>query len=154
MGLHLLSFISSGSMVDIDGTFFIQLALFLFMFVFLYIALFRPMVRLIEARREATLGAKEKAAKMSEEAAALTVEVEDRLAKVRLETAAHRAELIEKARTEEREMLAAARAASHEAAEEARTLLSQKQVEVKKQLAAEVEQMASTLAGRLLGRSL
>ncbi len=76
MGSHLLTFISGGSLVDIDGTLFIQLALFLCMFVFLYLALFRPMIRLIEARRDAIEGTRGRAQDMMREAETFTKEIQ------------------------------------------------------------------------------
>jgi F-type H+-transporting ATPase subunit b len=102
MAPHFLSLAASGSIVDIDGTFFVQLGLFMIVSLVLYAFLVRPVVRLIEARREATEGTRERAGGMAEEAAALSREVDGQLLDIRAAANAERIRFIEEARRRER----------------------------------------------------
>ena len=143
-----------GSLVDLDGTFFIQLGLFLFMFIFLYAFLFRPMVRLIEARREATEGAMLKARDMSEEAARLSDDVDARILDIRTSAGAERDRMLEQARRQERDLMARAREESRVTVERARGELEKSGEQVRARLESEVDAMASAVAERILGRSI
>ena len=103
MSPHLLAISSGGALVDLDGTFFVQLGLFLFMFVFLYLALFRPAIRLIEARREATDGTKERAIAMRKEAEGFSDEVDRQILDIKSAAILERDRMIEQARRQDRD---------------------------------------------------
>jgi F-type H+-transporting ATPase subunit b len=143
-----------GSLVDLDGTFFIQLGLFFFMFVFLYALLFRPMVRLIEARREATEGAMDRAKATSAEAEKLAGDVDARIADIRASAAEERDRMVEQARRQERDLMASALEESRGTIEKARLELEERGREVRARLESEVDAMASAVAERILGRSV
>jgi len=154
MAPHFLSLAKAGSIVDIDGTFFIQLGLFTLVSLFLYFALVRPVVRLIEARRDATDGAKERAGKLGDEAAALKRDVERQILDIRTAASAERARFVEEARRRERETLDQARARSRAAIETARAEMEKSGAEARTVLTREVEAIASAVAARVLGRAL
>jgi F0F1-type ATP synthase membrane subunit b/b' len=154
MAPHFLSIAAAGSIVDIDGTFFIQLGIFTFASVVLYAILVRPVVRLIEARREATEGTTERAVRMSEEAATLARDVDRQILDIRSAANAERLRTLEEARRQEREVLDRARAESRRAIEEARERMEKSAVEVRAGLRREVDAHASIVAARVLGRSL
>lgn len=143
-----------GALVDIDGTFFIQLGTFFVMLIFLYAALFRPAIRMIEARRDATLGTKEKAQKMKKEAVSLSDDMEAKIANLRASATEERDEIVEAARREERELLAKAKEESHALVEKAREDMGASGSLVKAQLLKEAESMADIVASRILDRAL
>ena len=143
-----------GSLVDLDATFFIQLGLFFFMFIFLYALLFRPAVRLIEARRQATDGTRAEAGEMREEAARLEADVEAQIRDIRAAAQGERDRIVEQARRREREQLDAARAEARRSVEQARERMEQEGMRARADLEAEVEKLAATVAERALGRSV
>jgi len=154
MAPHFLSLTASGSIVDIDGTFFVQLGIFTVVSIVLYFILVRPVVRLIEARRDATEGTKERAGRMGEEAAALARDVERQIMDIRTAANAERQRFVEEARRQEREVLDRARAESRRAIETARAQMEKSAAEARAGLRREVDALASIVAARVLGRSL
>jgi len=154
MAPHFLSLAASGSIVDIDGTFFVQLGIFTVVSVVLYVILVRPVVRLIEARRDATEGTMERAGRMSEEAATLKRDVERQILDIRTAANAERLRFVEEARRQEREILDRARAESRRAIETARAQMEKSASEARAGLQREVDGLASVVAARVLGRSL
>ncbi len=153
MSPHLLTIASGGALVDLDGTFFIQFALFIFIFVFLYFALFRPAIRLIEARREATEGTRERAIAMKKEAAAFSDEVDRQIFDIKSAAILERDRMIEQARRRDRDLMAAAREKSQKAAQNARMQMKRDGEMVRKELEVEVEALATGVATRILGQS-
>jgi F-type H+-transporting ATPase subunit b len=143
-----------GSLVDLDGTFFIQLGLFLVTFVFLYAALFRPVIRLIEARREATDGTKARAEAMRLEAIDIADEVHRQVQDIRTSATGERERMVEQARRRERDLMLAAREESRRTIEHARTELEQAGARLRRELEAEVESLAASVGERILGRSV
>ena len=109
MTILLASFASSGSLVDLDATYLIQLGIFLVVFLLLRSLLFRPVIRLIEARHDATVVAQQDATKFETEALELEEEVASKLTKIRAEASTEREHLVEAARRRERELLAKTR---------------------------------------------
>jgi F-type H+-transporting ATPase subunit b len=154
MAPHFLSIVAAASIVDLDGTFFIQLGMFTLVAVVLYAALVRPVVRLIEARRDATEGTMERAAGMKEDAAAMCRDVDRQILDIRTAASAERVRFIEEARRREREVLDRARADSRKAIEAARGEMEKSAVQVRAGLEREVDAMATAVAARVLGRSL
>ncbi len=150
MSPHLLAIASGGSLVDLDGTFFVQLGLFVFMFIFLYLALFRPAIRLIEARREATEGTRERAIAMRKEAEGFSDEVDRQILDIKSAAILERDRIIEQARRRDRDLMAAARVKSQKAVENARTQMKRDGEMVRKELEVEVEALATGVAARIL----
>lgn len=152
MSPHLLAIASGGALVDLDGTFFIQFGLFVFMFIFLYFALFRPAIRLIEARREATEGTRERAIAMRKEAEAFSDEVDRQILDIKSAAILERDRMIEQARRRDRDLTAEAREKSRKAAQNARMQMKRDGEMVRKELEAEVEALATGVATRILGQ--
>ena len=153
MSPHLLAISSGGALVDLDGTFFIQFAIFIIMFVFLYFALFRPAIRLIEARREATEGTRERAIAMKKEAEQFSDEVDRQILDIKSAAILERDRMIEQARRQDRDLMAAAREKSLKVAENARIQMKKDGDIVRKELEVEVEALARGVANRILGKS-
>lgn len=154
MSPHLLAIAAGGALIDLDGTFFVQFGVFIFMFIFLYLALFRPAIRLIEARREATEGTREKAIAMSKEAEGFSDEVDRQILDVKNAAILERDRIVEQARRQDQDLIAAAKVKSQKAIESARTQMKRDGEIVKKELEVEVEALATSVATRLLGQSL
>jgi F-type H+-transporting ATPase subunit b len=154
MGIQLTFLTGGGSMVDIDATILIQLGVFLFMLVVLRSLLFKPVVRLIEARREATEGALEAVKTLEEEAEQLTEKVERELMAVRASFGAERDRIVEQARSKEREILRQARSEAHELVVKMRERTEALAQETRRQLTAELDVMASLVASKAMNRKI
>ncbi len=141
-------------MVDIDATLFIQLGVFLFMLLVLRTLLFKPVIRLIEARQEATEGAIEAARILEGEAETLNRESTARLDEVRSTAGAERERLVSGARAREREIMEAARAEAHGIVMTMRKETEKVAEETRRRLADDVEAIASMVATKALGRRL
>lgn len=153
MFLSLLSIASGGSLVDLDGTFFIQMGIFFVMFIFLHFALFRPVMRMIAARREATEGTTEKAHRVKEDAEKLGRDVDNKLREVRAMAAEERNRIVEDARVREREVLGVAQEAVRQSMTTARERMRTNAKSVKAQLTGELSQLADAVASRITGRA-
>lgn len=146
--------LSGGSPIDLDGTFFVQLAIFFVAFFLLRGLVFGPVMRLFDARAQAMEGSKEAAAQLSSQAEQTREGFEARLRAVRQKANEERdkrraeaqqlgRELTEKARRENAALLSGARARLEMEAREAR-----------EKARAEVPPLARQIVEKLLGRSV
>lgn len=153
MSLPLLSIASGGSLVDLDGTFFIQMGIFFVMFIFLHFALFKPVMRLIAARHEATEGTSRKADMMRADAAELAAAIDKKVAEMQSAAVAERQRVIDAAREREHEILENAQDAMLREISDARAQLQESAKSARDQLEDELEQLADTVATRLISRA-
>lgn len=144
----------AGSLIDLDGTFFIQLALFFFAFFMLRALIFRPMVALIDAREGATDGAIEEAKAMRKEAAEAESKFQEELRKVRLKAGEERDKLRADGRKLEEELLTKVRSETEAQMAEASQKLDHEAAKVRAAMEAETTMLAQQIAGKLLGRSV
>lgn len=146
--------LSGGSPIDLDGSFFVQLAIFFVAFFILKGLVFGPVMRLFDARSEAMEGSKETAAQMGAQAEQTREGFETKLREVRQKANEERdkrraeaqqlaRELTEKARRDNTAHLSGARARLDMEARDARTKAQ-----------AEVPGLARQIAEKLLGRSV
>ena len=145
---------SCGSLIDIDATILIQFAIFIFLFIILWRFLFRPTIRLIEARREATEGVLINAKKMDEEASGLSEEVEKRLGEVRSMASSERDQMVDRARAQERELLAKAREDARSMVDNSRKEMAEQSEAARQALKGETAVLADSVAAKILGRQL
>jgi F-type H+-transporting ATPase subunit b len=141
-------------LIDIDGTVFVQFALFLILFIVANKFLFQPYLRLREQRREGIDGAREEAHRMTAQADAKLADYEKQLAgardrandegrKVRAEAAKH-----------EREVTDAARANAQKAIDAAAAQMRAETDTARAQLLPQADALAKRIAGKLLGREV
>jgi F-type H+-transporting ATPase subunit b len=146
------SVVASGTLVDLDATFFVQIAIFLVLFLLLRPLLFKPVIRLIEARRVATEGVSAEAAELSRKVTALRGEVRDRLGKVRAEAGGERDRLLAESRGEERKVIEGAREEALSTIAEARGDLDRQVSQVRDQLQSEGRVFAEMVVEKVLDR--
>ncbi|MEM9189871.1 MAG: ATP synthase F0 subunit B [Myxococcota bacterium] len=152
--MNLNAALLSGSIIDLDGTLFVQLALFTVLFFILKSLVFKPMVKLFEAREEAIEGAREDAKRMEKEAAEKADTFEEEMREVRLKAQAERDKLrVEGARLE-RAVLDKVREETRQTMAQAEKNLTQEATRVRKEIDATIPKLANEMAGRLLGREL
>ena len=147
-------YISSGSLVDIDATLFIQLGVFLIMIILLRKLLFAPVIRLVEARYEATDGALSAAKELEEEAGRLNDHVEEELKKVETAATADREAMVEEACVKEREVLRKARDDAHTMLVKMRKKAEEEAASARAALEIEIDSLAAMVVRKVLGREL
>ena len=91
--------LSSGSPIDLDGTFFLQVGIFFVAFFILKSLVFRPVVELFDARDAAMSGAKRDAETMNVDAEHKREHLETELRRVRQVSTEHRDRLRAEAQT-------------------------------------------------------
>jgi F-type H+-transporting ATPase subunit b len=146
--------LSGGSVIDLDGSIFIQLGIFFVAFFILKGLVFKPVMELFDARVAATSGAKEAAAKMEDEAAQKRAHFEGELRKVRGSAAEDRDKLRAEAQKLARELTEKARFEATAAQKSAKARLDQEAAGVRERAMRDVPQIAREIASKLLGRSV
>lgn len=141
-------------LIDIDGTVFIQLGLFVILALTATQLLFKPYLKMREQRTAGIEGARREAKELEVEAEGRMADYEQRLArardsaleeqrKVRAEAAAHQREVTEKAREQAAVALA-----------EAHARVADETSRARKELLPRADALARDIVSKLLGREL
>lgn len=141
--------LSGASIIDLDGTVLVQLALFLLSLFVLRRLLFRPWLRLMEVRQQATVGTRHEAEKLMAQAQAMSARVDKEMQRVRQvahleaerlrQQSAEKASLVvARARKDYEEHTAEAAARLRDEADEARRGLHQSEAELARQLVSQM----------------
>ena len=126
--------------------------LVLFLFVYLRAMFFKPLERVLEQRREATEGARKKAAEALDRAQAKAVAYEDKIRAARNEIYREQEEVRRKWRDDLAAQVATARQRSEAAVGEARKQISAEAAEAKSSLAANSQTLADQITQAILHR--
>lgn len=154
--MHLLftALLSEGSIIDLDGTIWIQLAFFGIAFLVLRPLIFRPMVALFEARENAIQGAKLEALRLQDEAAAEDEEFEEEMRKLRLQAGEERDRLRAEGKRLERTVLDRVREETDKQLAEAEAKLEREQAKLRAELSQSVPALAKQIASKILNREV
>lgn len=150
----LSSALLSGSMIDLDGTIFVQAAIFFVAFFLLRAIVFKPMVALFEAREAAIDGAKAEADRLQLEAASAGQTFDEELRKVRAQAQVERDKLRADALHRERAILEAVKAETDKATEDADKRLAAQAEVLRKEINTSVPALARQIASKLLQREV
>jgi F-type H+-transporting ATPase subunit b len=140
--------------VDVDGTFIVQLVLFVGLTLILKPILFDPMLKLFEEREKRIDGAKLQARKIDEKSATALAKYEGEMAKARAAAGADRDTIRAEALKREQEILAQTRAATSKVLEDGKRAAYAEAERARAALRGEAAQMARDLASRVLGREV
>ncbi len=154
MATQLTVILASGSLVDIDATLLIQLGVFLFMLIVLRSLLFKPVIRLIEARHSATVGTMQTASDLQKEANKLTADFNEKMAEVRTEASSERNRILERAKQVERKMVGEAKETADQMMLKMREQAEGEMKDTLANLESETRAMATLLAEKVLERQL
>lgn len=146
--------LSGGSIIDLDGTVFVQLGLFIVAFVVLYALVFKPMVAMLEAREEAIDGAKAQAKHLDVEVKEKQASFEAELRKVRGASGEERDRLRAEGLEIEAKLLERVRTETVSVVNEARTRLESEANLARQELSNQRPQLAREIASKLLGREV
>ena len=141
-------------LVDIDGTVFVQFGIFLIMLVFLTKFVFKPYLALLRERGENIEGAKEEATRVNTDVDAKVSSYEEQIVKARKEAASVRAEHRSVGESRARDLLAEARTESDAKLEAARLKIEKSAQAAQLALRTRADQIAKTVASKLLGREV
>ncbi len=142
------------SIIDLDGTFFVQLAIFVLLFLLLRWLVFRPLMRVFDARDKAILGVREDAKAAKERAEQASVELEEKLEHVRREVAQEREKLRAEGLAFERELLEKVRNETQASLNEAEMRLVAEKERTRLALQEDLPKLAEDIASKVLGRQV
>jgi F-type H+-transporting ATPase subunit b len=156
VGIFALALASSADvpLIDIDNTVWIQLGIFLLLMLFLSKVVFRPYLKLRDARASGIEGSRVEAISMHERATATLAALEQRLAAARQRGAEERGRIQAQAAEREHQILAAAREEASRSLEQARASLADQAATIRGQLRAHVSELAEAVARKLLRREV
>ncbi len=154
LSASLAALLSGGSIIDLDGTVFVQLAMFATAFVVLHHLVFKPMVALLEAREEAIDGARDEAKRLTAGVKEKQASFEAELRKVRGAAAEERDRLRAEGEHLERRLLETVRAETQATLEKAKTALAAEAQFTRQRLTAHGPEFAREIASKVLGREV
>jgi F-type H+-transporting ATPase subunit b len=146
--------LAGGSPVDLDGSFFIQLAIFLIAFLILKTLVFRPVMALFDARDQAMEGGKRAAEEMERDATQKRERFEAELRSVRQKATEDRDRLRNQALQLARELTERARRENTATLSSAKAQLELEAADARQKALADAPALARQIAEKLLGRSV
>lgn len=145
---------SAPPLVDIDGTVFVQLGIFLVLLVVLTRFVFRPYLALRAERSRNIEGLREEAVRLAEENERKLRSYEEQMAKTRKEAAAVRLQLRQAGEARAAEMIAAAQQRAASELEAARAKMERSTQAAELALRTRADVLARVAAAKLLGREV
>jgi len=153
--MHLLSaLLSEGSLIDLDGTFFIQMGLFFVAFLILKSLVFGPVIRLIEKRDEMIDGAKKEAKELQADASSAEDKLASEMRTARLKAGEEREKLRAEGKRLEAQVLEKVREETTKQLSEAEATLDKEAAKVRAELQAQTPVLAKQIASKLLEREV
>ena len=154
--MHVLftALLSEGSIIDLDGTIWIQLGLFLIAFLLYRPLIFRPMVELFEAREKAIEGAKIEALRLQDEAAAGSEEFDTEMRRLRLQAGEERDRLRAEGQRLERTVLDRVREETDKQLAEADAQLASEASRLRSEIDQSIPVLARQIASKMLNREV
>jgi F-type H+-transporting ATPase subunit b len=146
--------LSGGSIIDLDGTVFVQLGMFFVAFLVLYTLVFKPMVALLEAREQAIDGAKDEAKHLEQEVKDKQATFEAELRKVRGTAGEERERLRAEGLELERKLLESVRGETTTLVREAGERLLVEAKRVRAELSHSQPELAREIASKVIGREV
>ncbi|MCP4444621.1 MAG: ATP synthase F0 subunit B [Myxococcales bacterium] len=141
-------------LIDIDNTAFLQFAIFVVMALASTQLLFKPYLRMREARDEGMDGARDKAKALSAEADAKLADYEQKLASARARAQEERRKIRGEAAEHLQTITEKARGAALEAVQSATQKVETETASARAELLPKADSLAGEMAGKLLGREV
>jgi F-type H+-transporting ATPase subunit b len=154
MNVLFTALLSEGSIIDLDGTIWIQLGLFAVAFFVFRPLIFRPMVALFEAREKAIEGSKLEALRLQDEASAESEEFDVEMRRLRLQAGEERDRLRAEGKRLERTVLDRVRADTDRQLSEADAKLKIEAAKLRAEIDQSVPVLAKQIASKMLNREV
>ncbi|MGK5083646.1 ATP synthase F0 subunit B [Bdellovibrionota bacterium FG-1] len=140
--------------LEINRTFFIQLAIFAILYLLLSAVYFRPFLRLFEHRHQRTVADREAAERLMIQANLKLDEYRTQLAEERLAAKKIYEAALDEAKKQEAAILGRAREEAKKITQEAADSVARQRDQIKAQLELDVEGMARGISEKLLSRKI
>lgn len=141
-------------LIDLDGTVFVQFAIFVVTLIVLTQFLFKPFLAMMAARHDGIEGSRAEAVRADEEARAKIADYDARFAKARATAGGERQALRGEATERERAVVQAAIAKANDAIARARVTIQADATRARTELAPRAAELGRQIARRLLGREV
>ena len=148
------AFLSGGSIIDLDGTFFIQFGIFAIAFLVLRSLIFKPMVALFEAREEAIDGAKAEAKRLQAGADEAGQTFDEKMRQVRLGAGQERERLRAEGLKLEQDLFDKVRVETDKQLADADAKMKIEGARIRQEVGADVPTLARQIASKLLQREV
>lgn len=142
------------AIIDLDGTFFVQLAIFFTALVVLRALVFKPMIALFDAREAAMEGSRADARRMEREATEKANKFDEEMRRVRLAAGEERDRLRGEGQKAERDLLEVVRKELQGQAADAEKRLATERTRLRGELQTRAPELAREIARKLLGREV
>ena len=146
--------LSEGSVIDLDGTVFVQIVVFFIVFFILRSLVFRPVLALFDAREQAIEGEKQKAGEMTSKADEKLAKYESEISRLRDIANQERDKMRSEGQKLAREIADQARAESETLIAESKSKLEAESRRVRDEVKVVVPTLARQIAGKLLDREV
>jgi F-type H+-transporting ATPase subunit b len=146
--------LSSGALIDLDGTLLVLAVLFFVTLFVLRALVFRPMVDVFEAREQSIDGARQEARRMEQEARAAADKFDEEMRELRASAGVERERLRQEGQRLERAILEKVRQDTQKELSEAETKVQGEGRRLRAEIDATVPKLASQIAEKLLGREV
>ncbi|MGQ0793141.1 MAG: ATP synthase F0 subunit B [Deltaproteobacteria bacterium] len=140
--------------LSVNGTLFIQIALFVALIVILKRGVFDPLTELLEKREKLTTGTTEEARKLNGEVERIIKDYDLKINQARAQALEQRAEIRREAQAASDEITSKAKRESLSLLEKARAEIDAEAQKIKEKMKPEIEAIARDLASRVLGREV
>lgn len=154
MNVLFTALLSEGSIIDLDGTIWIQLGTFAVAFFLFRPLIFRPMIALFEARENAIEGAKIEALRLQDEAAAESEEFDEEMRRLRLQAGEERDRLRADGKRLESTLVERVREETNKQLAEADAKLKTEAARLRAEIDQSVPALANQIAAKMLNREL
>lgn len=154
MNVLFTALLSEGSIIDLDGTIWIQLGLFAVAFFVFRPLIFRPMVALFEARENAIEGSKLEALRLQDEASAESEEFDTEMRRLRLQAGEERDRLRAEGKRLERTVLDRVREETDKQLAQADAQLKSEAAKLRTEIEGSVPTLARQIASKMLNREV
>ena len=152
--LHAAPRSAEAQLLDIDGTVFVMLGIFLVLLLILWVFLWRPYLRVRDERVARVDGAREKAAQLDADSAARLARIETALAEARRNSNAETGKLRLQAQAREQQIVTEAQDAARKMIVEARAGIEAALATEKANLQKHTDLLGRQIAEKALGRRL
>jgi F-type H+-transporting ATPase subunit b len=154
MNVLFTALLSEGSIIDLDGTIWLQLGLFTVAFLVFRPLIFRPMVALFEAREQAIEGSKLEALRLQDEASAESEEFDVEMRRLRLQAGEERDRLRAEGKRLERTVMDRVREETDKQLSEADAKLKAEAAKLRTEIDQSVPALAKQIASKMLNREV
>jgi F-type H+-transporting ATPase subunit b len=140
--------------ISLNVTLLMQIAVFFTLMVLLNQLLFKPMVRVLEERRERTEGRRKKAVQIDAEADGIMAEYQKRIQDTKADADRTRDQLLRQGEAGRQKIVEAATSQAEKTVAEVRARVRAEAQEVRKVLEADARTLAAGVAQKILGRAV